>query len=265
MATTQATGTPQRAEVQAPRGLPAAAGEARVSKQMLARIAGLLYLALAVCSFFGIWVSSRIVESGDAAATADNIRASTTLFRVGLMVELVGAVAFLFTAMALYVLLAHVNRLVAAAMVTIVSISVAIMSLNLINHYAAMKIATSESLTRTFGAAQSDQLTLLFTDLKDNGFFIAQMTFGLWLLPLGYLVIKSGYFPKVLGVLLMIACFSYLAEMSVNFLDVADGSSLLTGLVEGIAEMAFLAWLLTKGVRSTGAPSSVTSDSGHTP
>jgi hypothetical protein len=232
--------------------------DVRISRQKLARIAGGLYLTLAVCSFFGIWVSSRIIESDDAAATADNIRTSTTLFRAGLMVELLGATAFLLTAMALYVLLAHVDRLAAAAMVTIVAVSTAIMSLNLINQYAALKIATTESFTRTFGAAQSDQLTLLFTDLKDSGFFIAQMTFGLWLLPLGYLVVKSGYFPKALGILLMIACLGYLVELSVHFLDLADSVTVITGPIEGIPEVAFVAWLLVKGVRtpSRGVPTS---------
>lgn len=240
-------------------------GEVRVSRQTLARIAGSLYLALALCSFFGVWVSSRIVESGDAAATAHNIRTSTMLFRIGLTVELVGAVAFLFTAMALYLLLAPVDRPVAAAMVTIVSVSVAIMSLNLINQYAALKIATSESLTRTFGAAQSDQLTLLFTDLKDGGFFIAQMTFGLWLLPLGYLVITSGYFPRILGVLLIVACFTYLVEMLVHFLDVAGRVAWFTGTFEAIAELAFVVWLLVKGATSTGPRSSVRTASGRVP
>jgi hypothetical protein len=224
--------------------------DVRISRQKLARIAGCLYLTLAVCSFFGVWVSSRVIKSDDAAATADSIRKSTTLFRAGLTVELVGATAFLFTAMALYLLLGHVDRLAAAAMVTIVTVSTAIMSLNLINQYAALKIATTESFTRTFGAAQSDQLTLLFTDMKDGGFFIAQMTFGLWLLPLGYLVVKSGYFPKALGILLMIACLGYLVELSVHFLDLADSVTVITGPIEGIPEVAFVLWLLVKGVRT---------------
>jgi hypothetical protein len=225
-----------------------AAGEVRISNRALARIAGILYLVLAACSFFGVWVSARTIESDDATATADNLRSSTTLFRVALSVELVAAAAFLFTAMALYLLLAHVNRLVAAAMVTVVAISVTTMSLNLVNHYAALEVATNDSFRRTFGAAQADQLTLLFTDLKDAGFFVAQMTFGLWLLPLGYLVVRSGWFPKVLGILLMLACFSYLAEMFTHLLDVADGLSLFTGTFEAIAEMAFLVWILARGV-----------------
>lgn len=184
------------------------------------------------------------------------------LFRVGVTVELLAAAAFLFTAMAFYLLFAHVNRLVAAAMVIIVTVSVAIMSLNVVNLYAALEIATSESVTRAFGTTQSDQLALLFTDLKEGGFFVAQMTFGLWLLPLGYLVVKSRYFPTVLGVLLMIACFSYLTEMFVHLLDVAGNVTLFTGAFHATAELAFLAWLLVKGVRSD-APASTTTASGR--
>jgi Domain of unknown function (DUF4386) len=227
-------------------------GEVRVSKQKVARIAGFLYLTLVVCSWFGVWVSSRIIKSDDATATADKIRTSTRLFRFGLTAELIGATAYLFTAMALYVLLAHVHRLVAAAMVTIVGVSVAIMSLNLLNNYTALKIATSESFTQAFGTAQSDQLALLFTNLKDNGFFIAQMTFGLWLLPLGYLALKSGYFPKVLGVLPMIASISMLIEMFAHLLNAPDIIAAITLPISAIGELSFFAWLIVKGVRTPG-------------
>jgi Domain of unknown function (DUF4386) len=222
----------------------------RVSNQKLARAAGCLYLVLVVGSFFGNWVSSGIVKTDDATFTADKIRTSATLFRVGLTVELVAATAFLFTAMALYLLLAHVDRLVAAAMVTIVAVSVAIMSFNLINQYTAIRIATNDTFSSVFGAAQSDQLALLFTDLKTNGFFLAQMTFGLWLLPLGYLVIKSGYFPKVFGILLTIAGCSLLTEMFAHLLDGPNTIETLTLPISAIAELSFFAWLLAKGVRT---------------
>ncbi|MFN0030189.1 MAG: DUF4386 domain-containing protein [Acidimicrobiales bacterium] len=230
---------------------PPASIEVRVSKQALARIAGGLYLILLVGSFFGNWVSSGIVKSEDATATADNIRSSATLFRVGLTVELVAATAFLFTAMALYLLLAHVDRLVAAAMVITVAVSAAMMSFNLLNHYAALKIATDNALTGVFGATQSDQLALLFTDLKTNGFFLAQMTFALWLLPLGYLVSKSGYVPKVFAILLSIAGCSLLIEMFAHLLDAPDIIATATLPVSAVAELSFFAWLIVKGVRTS--------------
>jgi hypothetical protein len=107
----------------------------------LARVAGLLYLIVALTAVFAELVRARIVTPGDAAATADSIRASATLFRVGFVTDLVQATCFLLTAMLLYRLLRHVNRPVAAAMVTFVAVSVAIMCLNALSQLAALLLA----------------------------------------------------------------------------------------------------------------------------
>jgi hypothetical protein len=221
------------------------------SPKTLARIAGLLYLILAVCAMFAeLYVRSRIVRSGNAAATAENIRSSATLFRVSIVVDLVGATFFLLTAMALYLLLRHVNQPVAAAMVTVVAISVAITGLNLVNQNTALTIATSDDLTRTFGGAESDALTLLFATMQREGGLINTMFFGLWLLPLGYLVIRSGYFPRFLGGWLIAACFGYLALFFAHFLSPGLGRSIAPYIfLIDAGELVFMAWLLIRGVR----------------
>jgi len=159
-----------------------------------------------------------IVAPGDAAVTANNIRASATLFRLGFVGDLVQAPCFLLTAMALYLLLKHVNTLVASAMVTFVSVSVAIVCLNLLNQFIALSIATGEGYASVFGSVGSDTLAMLFVDMHHDGYLIAQMFFGLWLLPLGYLVAKSGYFPRALGVVLMVGCFGCLLDLFAHFL-----------------------------------------------
>jgi hypothetical protein len=202
---------------------------------------------VAVGGSFALYVRSRIIESGDAAVTADNIRVSATLFRVGFVSDLVAATCFLLTAMALYLLLRHVHQLVAAAMVTFVAVGTAIACLSLLNQYTALTIATGDDYTRTFGKAGSDALTMLFADMQS----VAGMFFGLWLLPLGYLVIKSGYFPKMLGVLLIIGCFGYLADLFVGFLapDVEASIGLFFAGIGGLSEVLFIAWLLVKAVR----------------
>jgi hypothetical protein len=222
------------------------------SPKTLARIAGLLYLILAVCAMFAeLYVRAHIVNSDSAAATADNIRASATLFRVGFVVDLVGATVFLLTAMALYLLLKHVNQLAAAAMVTFVAVSVAISCLNLLNQYTALTIATSDTYARSFGKAGSDALALLFTGMQHNGGLINTIFFGVWLLPLGWLVIKSGYFPKVLGVLLIAGCFGWLALFFAHFLapDLGKNIAVFVDALDGIGELSFVAWLLAIGVR----------------
>lgn len=135
----------------------------------LARIAGALYLVVAVFTIFAGLVNTRIVEPGNAAVTADNIATSATLFRIGLVSELLGATAFLSTAVALYLLLKHVNQLVAAVMVTFVAVSVAIQSLNLLNQQAALTIVTGQGYADAFGPAAADQLAVLFADLQHDG------------------------------------------------------------------------------------------------
>jgi len=218
----------------------------------LARTAGVLYVLLAGAAFNEGYVLPRIVKSGDAAATAGNIRASATLFRVGFAGDLVAATCWLLLAMALYLLLNHVHQLAAAAMVTFAAVGATIQYLNQLNQYTALTIATSDHHTRAFGGPGSDGLTLLFATMQHNGYLIDSMFFGLWLLPLGYLVIRSGYFPRPLGVLLIIGCVAYIASMFLRVLAPAAGTSTapLFITIAGTAELCFLAWLLIKAVNA---------------
>ena len=125
------------------------------SERTLARIAGSLYLVVAVGGGFAeLVVRSSVVEPGNAAATADNIRASATLFRASFVADLVQATFFLFTAMALYLLLRHVDELVARAMVVLVAVSVAIICLNLLNQWVALQVATGQELAGAVGNAE---------------------------------------------------------------------------------------------------------------
>jgi hypothetical protein len=213
------------------------------SEKRLARIAGSLYLVVALLGGFAeLYVRARTVVPGNAADTADNIRASATLFRLGFASDLVQATFFLFTAMALYLLLRHVNELVARAMVVIVAVSVAIICLNLLNQYMALQVATGEG---------SDALAGLFADMHAAGYLIAQIFFGLWLLPLGYLVYRSGFFPRAIGVLLAIGCFGYLADTFVQFLAPGIAESIEPFVVApaALGELSLVVWLLVKGVQ----------------
>lgn len=219
------------------------------SERRLARVAGSLYLVVAVLGGFAqLFVRDRLLDLGDPAATAANIRESAALFRAGFAADLVQATFFLFTAMALYLLLRHVNELVARAMVVFVAVSVAIMCLNLLNHFVALRIATADGYASAFGG--SNELTGLFAGMHHDGYLIAQIFFGLWLAPLGYLVVKSGWFPKALGVLLVAGCLGYLADTFVQLFapSVADGIEAFVLAPAAIGELAFVGWLLVKGV-----------------
>jgi hypothetical protein len=221
------------------------------SPKALARIAGTLYLLMAVTTGIAGYARGSLVVAGDAAATAEHLRASATLFRVGIFADLVSATVFLLTAMALYVLLRRVNGLAAAAMVTLVAISVAIQALSLVGEIAALTIAAGAGYVAAMGQSGSDALTLLFVGLQHDGFLISQMFFALWLLPLGYLVVKSGAFPRALGYLLAIACVGYLVDLGAYLLapGIEGGILPLSAVAGAIGELSFMAWLLVKGAR----------------
>jgi hypothetical protein len=223
------------------------------SPRSLARIAGLLYLVVAVLTGFSeLFVRAGALVAGDATATANNVRSSATLFRIGLAADLVGITCFLLVVMALYFLLREFGPRAASAMLIFAAVSVAIQTLNLVNHAGALLAATGPGISTAFGSGGSDALVLLFLELHKQGVFIAQVFFGLWLLPAGYLVYRSGYFPKVLGVALASGCFFYLAALVPVYLSANLDSSLSVPIAmpAGIAETVFAVWLAVKGANT---------------
>ena len=227
--------------------------EIMASPKRLARVAGLFYLGLAVfMAPAELVVRDGARVPGDAAATAANIVANETLFRLGLVSDLVGITLFLLLGMALYRLLKHVAPDVAAAMMVFVALGVASLSVNSLNHVAALVIAVEGPYAAGLGGS-SDALVLFFLDLHGHGYSVGQVFFGLWLLPLGYLAYRSGWFPRALGVLLMIAAFTHLVEVFTHFLAPAVGDAVvLTIQVPAIiAEFWMMGYLLVKGVRTS--------------
>ena len=220
------------------------------SPKTLARIAGLLYLGTSVPFVFAVQVRSRIIEPADAAATVHNIRASATLFRVGLVADLVSWAGFLATALALYLLLKHANQLAAVAMVAFVAVMVAVGYSNTVNQYSAITIAMSAEYANGVGQAGANALVLMFTDVQGNGLDINELFFGLWLLPLSYLVIKSRYFPRVIGGLLIIAGLSWIAQFLVILLAPSLKGVISFLGVGSDGELIFIGWLLVRGARA---------------
>ena len=217
------------------------------SKKQLARFAGLLYLIVGISGGFAQGFRQSLFVPDDAAATASNIAESAMLFRVGFVGDLVNITVFLLLAFALYQLLKPVNQQIAATFVIFNAVAVAIMGADLINHFAALLVASEPEYAAAFGTKSSEALVLLFAELHAQGYLIAGIFFGLWLFPLGYLVYRSGYFPRVLGIMLMVGCFGYLKDAFVASLFPSVG--LIFRLVAGIAETSFLLWLLIMGAK----------------
>jgi Domain of unknown function (DUF4386) len=211
------------------------------SEKRRARTAGLLYLIVAVCGGFSeLYVRASVKVAGDAAATADNIAASATLFRIGALTDLVNLVCFLVLALVLYGLLNPVSERAAQAMLLFNAVSVAVMTANMVNHLAALQAATSGD----------DALATLFLDLHAHGYLVAGTFFGLWLLPLGYLLYRSGYAPRALGALVMVGSLGYVADLVTHILfpTAAETLSLLLVLPSALAELSLVLWLLVKGL-----------------
>ncbi len=212
-----------------------------------ARIAGFLYLLLSVIGAFSIlYVPSTLFVPGDAAATANNIMASESLFRLGIVSGLTYLLLFISLVLALYKLLRPVNKNHAVLMVILVLVSVPIAMLNELNHFAALHLLSGADYLTGFTADQLQSLMMLFIDMHQYGIFVAQIFWGLWLFPLGYLVFKSGYIPRVIGILLMIGCFGYVIDSFIFFLYPNFGVT--------VSEFTFLGeillplWLLIMGV-----------------
>jgi hypothetical protein len=224
---------------------------ADLSKRKVARVAGLLYLAVIVFGVTAELVRQSLIVPGDATTTASNIMASESLFRLGFVSDLIMITCFIFLPLAFYVLLKPVNKNLASLMVIFVLVSVPIMFINMLFHFAPLLLLSGADYLTVFGADQLHALVMFFIELYTAGVMIATIFHGLWLLPLGFLVYKSGYFPRILGVFLMIACFGFVIESFAFFL-LPPGYEVITypGIVfEIIGEFGFCGWLLLKGAK----------------
>ena len=221
--------------------------ERPASVQRTARTAGVLYLILAVCGGFAeFFVRQSLIVGGDAAATASNILGAQPLFRLGIFAEFIGQVAFVLLVLALYRILEPVGRNLAQVMVAFVLVAVTITALNMLNQFAALHVLTGGPYLTVFDAGQQQALAMTFLDLHHAGYLIAQVFFGLWLLPLGVLIYRSGFLPKVIGVLLVLAAAGYVADVATFFL--APGFGLVLSEFTFIGELALMLWLLAMGV-----------------
>jgi len=217
------------------------------SNKNTARIAGILYLLLIPFSIFGmIFVPSQLLVAGNGAATASNIIASESLFRQAIVSALTVQVINIFLVLALYRLLRPVNKTMAVLMVVFSLVAVPIAMLNELNHYSVLFLSTGGVNLAGFSAEQLQALIPFFLNLHEYGLSIASIFWGLWLFPMGYLIYKSGYLPKFLGVLLMIGCFGYLIDSLAVFL--LPGVQVDVAIFTFWGEVLFPLWLVIKGV-----------------
>jgi len=216
-----------------------------------ARIAGALYLIyIVVHAFANVIGRSKLIVFGDAATTAHNIMASAWQFRIGFVSDLISAVLFLLAAYALYVLLKAVNKNLALLFLLLNLGGVAIECFSDLFLFASPLLLSGADYLKVFQTEQLEALAMLSLYLYKNGFMVAQIFFGAWLFPLGYLVFKSGFLPKILGIVLMVHCAFWLMTALQPFLFPSfDAITYISWPLGFIAEFGLTTWLLIKGAK----------------
>jgi len=221
------------------------------SDKKTARIAGFLYLLYIVTTILAdVLGRSKLIVFGDPSTTARNIMGSAWQFRMGITGDLVSIVIFLLTAWALYALLKSVDKGIALLFLVLNGAGVAVYSINLLNQFAAVLLFSGSDYLKIFSADQLQSLAMLFLNLHRNGYWIAQIFFGAWLFPLGYLVYKSGFLPKILGIVMMVHCAFWTMTTLQFFLF--PGLSAITYIsypLGFISEFGLTLWLLIIGVK----------------
>lgn len=222
------------------------------SLKKTARIAGLLYLGLALTGLFGImYVPSTLIVPDDPTATADNITGNPFLYRLGIVSSMMCQILFVFLALQLYNLFKSVNQSQARLLVALVIASVPIAFLNMLNQSVALILLSGAEFLSVFDKEEINAMLMLFLEMHTEGIAIAEVFWGLWLLPFGYLVYQSGFIPRIFGILLIVNFVAYMFNSLTHmlfpqYLEVV-GTILVVPLTVG--EFGIMLWLLIKGVR----------------
>jgi len=217
------------------------------SIQKTARTAGFLYMLLIPLGVFGmLYIPNTLFVHGDIASTVSNIAVNQALYRTSIVSALVTQVVQIFVVLYLYKVLKPVNKNYAVLMVTFILVAVPIAMLNELSQFAVLQLLNGADYSRIFTSEQIQALIKLLLDSRQTGIFIAHIFWGLWLFPMGYLVLKSGFLPKIIGALLIVACFGYLTD-SFIFFYVPDFGIKFAEFTF-IGELLITFWLLIKGV-----------------
>jgi hypothetical protein len=194
-----------------------------------------------------LFIRPAIIVPGDAAITVNHMVASESLFRLSIVSDLLRQMFMVLLLLLLYKLLKPVNKNIASLMVIFALVCVPISMLNELNHFAALLLSSGAGYLTAFKADQLNTLVMFFLELRKYGTFIPQVL-SFWVLLLGYLVFKSGFLPRILGILLMLGGLCYTVQAVVFFLF-PNFDLMIFGLFAFIGELLFYLWLLIKGVK----------------
>src|SRR5512135_2947538 len=222
-----------------------------MTTRKLARTIGILYVLISIPGIFGLlYVPSVLIVRGNAAATARKILASETLFRAGIVADLLGQTAFILVALALYRLLKDVDRNLAALMVILLVVQIPLAFAAEVHRLAVLNVLSGTGPAAAFGESQRNAQMMMSLDSFSDGMLVTEIFMGLWLFPLGILIWRSGFLPRFLGLLLFVAAFAYLADTVTWLLLPAYGHAVgkIAGKLRPL-ELVTPLWMLIMGAR----------------
>lgn len=219
------------------------------SRQKKARVAGLLYLLIVITGILSmLYIPGRIIVRGDASATAANIVAHETMFRWHIVAAVLSTVFFLFLALALYRLLADVDRGLARVMVILVAVQIPFGLADQANQIGALMLTGNAEFLAPFTKPQRDALAMLLLEISRKATFVIEMFWGLWLLPLALLIWRSSFLPRFLAVWLSINGVAYMVLSLVALMAPEQYGVLLRFAFPALlGELALTLWLLIRG------------------
>jgi hypothetical protein len=226
------------------------------STKSKARFAGLMYMLLMFSAPASLlYLPSHFFVTGNATATALNITAEMVKYRALLFTDLVSSIAFLFVAWALYDLFKDVNRKQAMLLVMMVVVGAAFSIVNLLNLIMPLALLSGANFLSVFPKPQLDALAYTFIRLHTLGIYVVYAFWGLWLFPFGALVIKSGFLPKILGYLLIVAGIAELIVCVTGMIFPAYAYTAFTRTTpfDALGELPIAFWLLIMGAKTTTA------------
>lgn len=221
------------------------------NRKKTSHLAGLIYFLLAVTGIFSLmYVPKTLIDLDNVSITIVNIRESDLLFRLGIVGRLFSEVLFIFLSLVLYNLLKSVYKPFAILMVILVLTSVAMDYLNVVNLINILSIIENTAYSNSLTVSQLETNVMSLLDSYFNGLSITEIFWGLWLFPFGYLVFKSRFLPKFLGICLMLGCFGYLISFLGSFFWYNYHDTIIPKIIAWparIGELGSCLWLLIFG------------------
>ena len=219
------------------------------TNKMTARLAGLFFLLMVVFGLFAeLFFRQKIFVANDAAATAGNILSNVFLYRAGIASDILMSLCYLFTALALYKLLAPINKNMAAMMVVFAAAGSIMLLVNIQNELTPLTILSGKEYLSAFNSSQLQSLAMQSYQSYEHGYVIGQVFFALWVFPLGVMIYRSQFIPKAFGILFILETALSLPAVFVHFLVPNETIETLMLMPGTVAEFSFVLWLLIWGI-----------------